>query len=382
MRVLFVTPSLSAVWGGVATAIHELAPYLVKHGIAVKIYTTEGHRTGTPDLKPSGVTITSYPTDFLARIWPGHSFRLQNALPDSLADFDLVHIHELWHYPAYLAAREAIRRSKPYVVTIHGELEPWALKYRGLKKQIYACLIQKRHLNSATVIHCLTEAESAQVRQFGATAPTMVIPNGISPKSWDPSNSKFELSRKYPHLDDKLIILFLGRIHQKKGLDLLIAAYQEIVQKYRDEVRLVIAGPDDGYEPELIRLIHEAGIRDQVLTVGPVTGRDKHILLEAAAVFALPSYSEGFSVAVLEAMSSGTPVIISEQCHFPEVGENKAGIVISTNVDQVYNALDKLLSNSELRRQFGENGRKLVYERYTWDEIARQIADLYRSLVL
>jgi glycosyltransferase involved in cell wall biosynthesis len=380
LKVLLIVPSLSSVWGGVSTAIGELMPCLIQRGINMEIYATEGYRTGISDIQPENVLVRAYPTDVTARIWTGHSYHLKKALQHTISGFDLVHIHELWHYPAYIGAREAICRSKPFIVTVHGELEPWTLQYKGLKKRIYSRLIQRRQLNSAAAIQCLTRDEADQVRQYGVNAPTRVIPNGISIKHWDPPPAKAELLQKYPQLENKQIILFLGRIHQKKGLDQLIAAFNRVLQKYRDGVQLVIAGPDDGYEKELLKSLHELNITDQVLMLGLVTGRDKYVVLESADIFALPSYSEGFSVAILEAMSSGTPVIISKQCHFPEVEQQRAGMVISNGTDQLYEAMDRLLAEPELGCRMGENGRKLAREKYTWDESARQLADLYHSV--
>jgi len=244
-------------------------------------------------------------------------------------------------------------------------LEPWCLNYKALKKRIYAALIQRRILNKAAAIHTITQEEVEHIKAFGVDSPIFTIPNGIDLEEFSELPPREEIEKLYPELQDKKVVLFLGRIHPKKGLDLLARAFGKIARERKD-VHLIIVGPDErGYRSEVERLLVSEGVVEKVTFTGMLTGREKLAALSRADICVIPSYSEVRSIVALEAIICRLPVIITRQCHFPEVAEARAGIVIDSDSAQLAEAMVKLLDNTKLREEMGNNGRRLVMKRFT-----------------
>jgi len=176
----------------------------------------------------------------------------------------------------------------------------------------------------------------------------------------------------------KKVILFLGRLHSKKGLDVLVRAFADIYPT-NPGIHLLIVGPDDGYETELKRLIGRMGINCAVTLTGILTGKARLAAMARADIYALPSYSEGFSVGVLEALAAGLPVVISKYCYLPEVVSAGAGLEIEPEVRQVSSALGSLIENPERALKMGRAGRDFVRSKYSWDTVATSFVDLYKS---
>lgn len=381
MKVLHVAASLSSRWGGPTAVIAGLARGLAQQGLEVTIFAPVKQSSQDNIVRPEGAEVRLFRQDVFSGIWTAHSSELARALDREVKNFDLVHIHEIWHHPHFAAYRAAKRAGKPYIVTIHGALEPWALRYKGLKKKIYAALIQRRILNEDAAIHAITQEEVKHIQAFGVDNHMVVIPNGIDLEEFQKLPSREDLEELYPELNGKQVILFLGRIHPKKGLDILARAFSKVAAD-RNDVRLVIAGPDsEGYQTKIEAMLKSGGVRSKTIFTGMLAGREKLAALSRADVFVLPSYSEGFSMAILEAMICGLPVVISRQCHFPEVAEANAGIVIDPDAEELASALAKLLDDPKLRVEMGANGRRLVLEKFTWDKISDQMFRLYQDVL-
>ena len=332
-------------------------------------------------LDTQGIEVRLFETDWPARWWTAHSHDLADALKEAVPEFNIVHIHELWHHPHYAAAQEAIRVSKPYVISPHGTLQPWALSYRGWKKRLYMRLKQRRLISGAAAIHAITDTETNHIQQNRFTSPVVAIPNGIDPEEFQglPPGDTFE--RKYPQLIGKQVILFMGRLHPVKSLDILASAFGQVVQS-RNDLYLVIAGPDeDGYEGVVLRHLREAGALDKALFTGMLHGSDRLAAFSRADIFVLPSRTEVLGLAALEAMAAACPVIISSSCGFPEVAQEGGGLVVEPNVPQLARAIMSLLKEPQMLRQMGERGRALVMERYTWDRIAEAHVELYNTVL-
>ena len=287
-----------------------------------------------------------------------------------------LHIHGLWEQSTFIAAHSARRQRVPYLISAHGMLEPWALRNKRLKKLVYSALIERANLQGASCLHALTHAEAAEYRSFGCTAPIAVIPNGVRIPA---AVSAHKFLVQYPALDGKRIVLFLGRIHFKKGLDLLVRAWKKIILRWPD-AHLVLAGPDfEGTRARITALIEQEGLAPHVLFTGMLRDDLKWSALAAAECFVLPSFSEGLSVSVLEAMGVGLPVIVSDRCNLPEVARLEAGWVISASVAPLEAALESLLENSpQSNAQIGERGRDFVHQHYNWSVVADQMNELYR----
>ena len=381
LNVLHVTPSMSLTWGGPTVAVSELTSELVRQGVNCEIVTTRGYRVGINQISPPGVPVYSFDTGFPARFWTAYSPELSRFLNENADRFDLIHIHQVWHYPVYAAYRSARKNKLPCVLTIHGELSDWGLRQKALKKRLYRLCLLDRMLNGAGAIHAITDAEKKQVQKLGFETPVVVTPNGVEQSRFEALPSPQRLIRRFPKLKGKRVILFLGRLHQKKGLDILARSFSTVARHFEDAV-LLIVGPDKfGTRENMEAILRSKGMLDRTLFTGLLTGEDKLAAMSCADLFVLPSHSDVLGIAVLEAMAARLPVIITKGCEFPEVSEHGAGLVVKADEAPIAEAISLLLSDATLRDRMGQQGRKLVIERYTWEVAAATISDIYKSLV-
>jgi len=381
MRVLHVIASLSPTWGGPVASVKGLTEAMVRKHMEVTVFAPVDRNSSGDVVQLEGVRVRLFKQNLLSGIWRAYSSELAKALHREVEKFDLIHIHEIWHYPHFAAYRAAKRVRKPYIVTVRGALGPWCLNYKALKKRIYAALIQRRILNGAAAIQAITQEEVKHIRAFGVDSPIFTIPNGIDSEEFSELPPREELEKLYPELQGKKVVLFLGRIHPIKGLDLLARAFGQVARERKD-VHLLIVGPDErGYRDKIERLFVSEGVIEKVTFTGMLTGKEKLAALSRADIFVLPSYSEGFSMAILEALACGLPVIITRQCHFPEVAEARAGIVIDPDSAQLAEAIVELMDDPKLREEMGNNGRRLVMERFTWDKVADRMIELYQRVL-
>ena len=381
MKVLQVVPSLAPEWGGPVKVVNELAGALEGIGVSSEIISAQGRRVGNPETVTNDIPIHRFETGPIARLWTAHTPGLKKTLAGKIPDFDLVHIQGLWHYPGYIASKIARSRNVPYIVTIHGELNEWNLQQKRLKKQIYMTAIQRGILQKSAALHAITQAESNRIRQLEIETPVAMIPNGIHTEEFENLPDRSQFVSRYPELENRLIVLFLGRIQQKKGLDILAQAFGNLVRT-RHDVRLVVAGPDeDNTLTEIKPILKSQGALEKAVFPGMLTGEQKLEALSAADIFALTSYSEGFSVALLEALSAGLPLVITDECNFPEVGDSRAGFVVRPNDSETASALMSLLDSADLRREMSQNARRLVRSNYTWERIAENMFTLYENVI-
>jgi len=286
---------------------------------------------------------------------------------------DLVHLHALWIPSTWIAGWMTILARKPYVITPHGMLDAWALRRSRWKKLASAALFERMLVSRAACLHALCASELQAARAFGRSGPIAVIPPGIDETLLD-TPADPELNAPYA--------LFLGRLHPKKGIDILIRAFAKVRQRY-SRWRLVIAGPDEGgHRRELEALVREEGLGDAVSFAGEVHGAEKVTLLRRASVFALTSHSEGLPVAVLEAMACGVPVLVSKQCNIEDVHEAGAGYVGNTTVERSAELLEALMAlDARSHCEMGQRGRDLVVRRFTRRASAREMVEVYQWLL-
>jgi len=312
---------------------------------------------------------------------PGISLDLAAALRRGIRQFDIVHVHAIWNFPSWWAMRAARKARVPYLVAPQGSLDPWALKQNRAGKKLYGTFTEIPLLRRASCIQALTAKEVRQVRAYGITAPIEIIPNGIDENLLTRERRPDPACFRLP--DHCSTLLFLSRIHPKKGLELLV----DVAERVRGDVpelRIVVAGGDAGskYLDTIKAQCREKGLGDRFVFLGELKGEDKHAVLSAADAFILPSYSEGLPVAVLEALGSGLPVVITDECNLPEVRERRAGFVVPPDAPGIADAVRKLFSLSSLERAaMGTAARKLAAEKFTWDRIAGQTLDCYRRII-
>ena len=255
-------------------------------------------------------------------------------------------------------------------------LDPWSLSQKRWKKRLALALGWRTVLNRAAALHLLNEDESRLVAGLGLTAPVEIIPIGVPLEEIDQGRPG-AFAARHPALAGHPYVLFVSRLHFKKGLDYLADAFRLVADRHPD-ARLVVVGPDGGARADFEGRVKAAGLSGRVHVLGPVSTRDKWDALAGAACFCLPSRQEGFSMAILEALAARVPAVISEACHFPEVGEHGAGEVVPLDAAAVAAALDRALSDPDRRREMGAAGRRLVEERYTWARVAETSLDVYQ----
>lgn len=315
----------------------------------------------------------------LPALWESMTARAaRKALEARCRGADVVHLHRVWEPLMPVTARWCRKRRIPYLILLNGMLHPWSLSRSRIKKKIALALGYRRMLEGAAALHVGNSAEREAVTRLGIRARIVEIPNGV----WleEPPLPAGVFRRDHPQLGGDPFILFLGRLHQKKGLDILIQAFAELHRSH-PHVRLVIAGDDSGARPELERAIAASGLQEHALLVGPIYGAHKRAALAEAACFCLSSRQEGFPVAVLEALAAGLPAIISHECHFPQVQASEAGFVLPLVPEEFSSAMRSVLDGEPLRRRMSSNARQMIQRDYTWPRIAQQTLEAYQSVL-
>jgi glycosyltransferase involved in cell wall biosynthesis len=383
MRVLYVTPILETSEGGGPRAVAGMASALVSHGVKVTLATTVPATTPNVELVEADprVEVRVFPRDRFFPLWCGYSRPLARFMASETRHYDLVHAHGLWDYPGYLAHREAHRLGIPMVVTPHGSLAPLALANDRLLKIVYTRVLQRQILRKASLIHALTRQEAEQVRAYGISTHTEVIPLGLD---LDPDlmvGTPPACAQSGGSGSGSFIILFLGRVVPNKGLELLIETLAELKRRLH-RPHLIVAGPySEGYHNALSSLAERLHVTDSITFTGLVTGARKSETFASANVFVLPSYTEAFSIAVLEAMACGLPVVLTRQCGFPEAAEGRAALEVDPDVGQLSAAIEYLLERPGEAARMGQRGKALVERHYTWHTIIPRIIAAYKALV-
>jgi glycosyltransferase involved in cell wall biosynthesis len=298
-------------------------------------------------------------------------------LESSIRSADVVHFHGLWQSHTRRGAREARLANVPYIVAAHGMAEPWALRHKALKKKIYTALVEGKNLRRASCLHALSRPEVGHLRALAPRTPVALVPNGVDLQPFDDLPPRSKLETEFPELEGKFVLLFFGRLHVKKGLDLLATALAS-VKRDHPNLQILLAGNDDGALAPFLAQAEALGVASQVTVVGHVSGERAREVWAAADAFVLPSYSEGFSMAILEALACRLPALVTTACHFPELASADGGIIVEPTAEAVTTGLRDLLERSvDERSQLAANGRGLVESRYTWDQQAGRLASVY-----
>ncbi len=294
-----------------------------------------------------------------------------------VSDTDVIHGHGLYVGTNFILGRAARKLQKPLVYHVHGMFEPYILQRSQWKKRLVHWLFEDANFRQVRFWRALTAKEAGQIRDYGLQQPVVVAPNGVNLEDYSqPPNPGAPIETPaVPQLSKQSRrVLFLGRLHPKKGLDLLLPAWAKLRDLTRDW-QLVIAGPDEqGYLGRIQALVKSLDLETQVVFTGPVTGQAKLNLLYSADLFVLPSYSEGFSMSILEAMACAVPVVATHACNFPDLSVFEAGWECDATVGALTLALQKALGTSTGERvERGQLGRRVVEARYAWPGIIDQL---------
>lgn len=376
MRILHVVRGL-ANSSGTTHIVGPLAETQARQGHTVQVFYVEkpGQSAVTPDpslVESRGFSMT-VPTEHA-----GWSRPFARAVAGAVGQVDAVHVHAIWNFPTWWSMRQAHKAGVPYAVAPQGSLESWALGRSRYLKAVYAALAEKPYFDRAASVQALTEAEARQCRQFGIRAPIEILPNGVDLDAIDRVMGEADLRSELGLPSSAVLMLFLGRLFPKKGLDLLVPAFARLAADHQ-EAHLLIAGDDagSGYRTTVERLVDRWRMHQRIRFLGEAQGDRKFQVMRGADAFVLPSYSEGLPVAVLEAMACRLPVVVTRHCNLDDVRTAEAGWVAEATVESVLDGLRAAAASAVERRRRGAAGRALVAERYTWDRIARNSLRLY-----
>ena len=378
--VVHVTGSLWKKGGGVAPVVWELAEYQVKMGFTATVVGLRDDESKDARGVHNGVPYVA--ADAAAR--PGPILRargLKALLAEVGRGAGLVHSHGLWEYQSYAAGKFARKTRTPLVMSTHGMLEPWSIARSRWKKRLVRWLFENRNLRTARCLHATADQEADNIRALGIDKPIAIVPIGLETEPYTQADPQ-EARERWPELRDKRPLLFMSRIHPKKGLFNLIEAWAKLAREFADW-QLVIAGPDElSHESEVRAVAEAAGIGGRVTFVGPVYGTLKTSLLAAAGLFVLPTFSENFGIVVIESLAAGVPVITTKGAPWRSVVEHECGWWIDIGVAPLLEALQAGLSlPDDQRRAMGLRGLEMVRQKHSWPEISRQMIAVYDWLL-
>jgi glycosyltransferase involved in cell wall biosynthesis len=388
MRVLHVTPYYEPayVYGGPVRSVPLLCRGLVESGVEVTVFTTDANgseRLDVPTDEPmvrDGITVRYFPQSRpLGRF---RSRQMAQSLRQSVVSYDLVHITGLWSFPAAMAGALAGRAGVPYLISPRGMLMPWEMGHKAWKKRPFFLLSELPRLRRAAGIHCTTEDERAALHAFGLENTGFVVPNPIDTLEFERLPAPDVFRRQIGVAPEDHIVLYVGRLHPKKGIDLTVEAFAEVAREDK-RLRLVLVGPDEaGYAQSLPAWAAQRGLGSRLHLTGTLAGVDRLAAYASADVFILTSESENFGMGAAEAMASGIPVLLTPGVGIARwVADVGAGIMVSPSAHDVARGIRALVHEPEKARQMGQIGRCMVERELSVSAIGHRMEAAYRSLV-
>ncbi|MCB9079362.1 MAG: glycosyltransferase [Anaerolineaceae bacterium] len=381
MQVIHSIPSLSPESGGPARSVPGLCASLAQAGVEVDLVSLGDSNlfTQSTGYTASSFHVTVVPGELskgLKQFWlPEFSRKLYSLINEQR--HCLVHDHGVW-LPSNLAAFRVTHKVKiPFIISPRGMLEPWSLQQSRLKKKIAWSLYQRHSLDHAQVIHATSESEAQNLRRLGLKQPIAVIPNGINLPAKVEVN---QTGRTKLNPKTSRSLLFLSRIHPKKGLLNLVQAIKRLSPQ---GWQVIIAGPDEGgHQAEVEAAVRAAGLHQIFTFPGPIDDEAKWDWYRRADLVVLPTFSENFGIVVTEALACGAPVITTKGTPWQELETHRCGWWVDIGVEPLAQALAEAMRLSdEARFEMGQNGYRLVMDRYTWPALAEQMIAVYRWML-
>jgi glycosyltransferase involved in cell wall biosynthesis len=382
IKVCQVVDSINQNVGGPANSVTNLAQYLSKNDINSQIFTINYQDLGN-QLTTFNVKIHSYPGTKLTKYLNGFQPRASHAL-NQLAknELDIVHNHGLWLFSNIYARKAAVKNNVPFLISTRGMLESWSLKNNWFKKIPAWLLYEWKNLDSVSVFHATSEEEVRSIRRLNFRQPIALIPNGVVLPEFKNIPSQEILINSFPEIRDKKWLLFLSRVHPKKGVDNLIHVWKNLVKQFPDW-HLIIAGPSQNtYQTKLEKLTNEFNLQEHITFTGMLTDEIKASALGNAQLFVLPSHSENFGIAIAESLAYMVPVITTWETPWKDLELYNCGWWIRNNNHALMYALKTAMELSDKeRREMGIRGRYLVETKYSWDTVAQEMSNVYRWIL-
>jgi glycosyltransferase involved in cell wall biosynthesis len=385
LRILHVIAAVAPRYGGPSTAIWPMAAALREVcGFTVEIATTDANGGAAPltldDLPAGAGTVHLFKRDRGETL--KYSAGLGRWLAGHARDYQVIQIHGQWNYPTDASCRAARRFNVPYVLRPCGMFSDYSWQKSRWKKLAYWWLTERKNVLNAAGFHVTSCQEREEVLRLGVTAPVETIPLGIGNEAWSTPPDRDWLRRQCPKSGGRPVVLFLSRLHPKKGvIDFLLPAFT----KLRTDAYLVIAGGQDeqvpGYAAQVGAEIDRLGLRDRVAVIGAVPPALRWAAFDGAALFVLPSHSENFGQVVVEAMARGVPVVLTPGVQVAEhVTRSGGGAVVPADPDALARGIDGWLTDPARRKEAGRRGRHHVRETFSWQRAALRLGELYERV--
>jgi glycosyltransferase involved in cell wall biosynthesis len=387
MKTLQMIPAFypALAYGGTVNVAYNISKELAKRGHEVTVYTSD-----TLDKDSRQKENFAVINDIKVYYFKNISNRLAwarfvlntgviSALRKNINDFDIIHLHGFRNFQNIFCYYYAKKHNIPYVMQAHGDL-PYANQKVLIKKAIDS-IIGYRLLHDASKVIALNKTEADQYKKMGVSENKIeIVSNGIDLLEYKCLPEKGHFRNKHHIHNNEKIILYLGRIHKTKGIDMLVEAYSDLVKDLK-ESRLVIVGPDDGHLSELKKQTDELGIEDKVLFTGPLFNRDKLTAYVDADVFVTPKFS-GLPVTFIEACACGLPIITTTEGDDIDWINDNVGFVVEYDKCSIYQAVLKILQDEKLWNDFSNNGKNLALQELNWDKIVTKMeSDVYECCV-
>lgn len=370
MKVLALTHSISRLGGGIPAVIWGLYPEMK---VDWHVFGIRDRFTDEDIPAPVEKNVYSYspfpginPLKFCTGI--------KRAVLRSVIEKDtVIHSHGIWLYPSYVSLKVGVEKKVPEVISPHGMLDGWAVGNSKWKKKLVASLFENKHLNYAKCIHVGSENELAEIRNYGLSNPVAIISNGVD----IPASNIYEYPFP-PEWKDKKVLLFLSRLHPKKGCDQLLRAWMSEFCSFSDWRLAIVGIGEKSYEESLHNLVDSFSRRDSIAFLPPHYGEKKNACFKHASAYILPSFSEGVPMTVLDAFSFQLPVMASRECNIPDAFNQSAACVWPLDEHSQGRALSCFLNKSQADLTcLSEKGRELSKTIYSWKYISSQMLDVY-----
>jgi glycosyltransferase involved in cell wall biosynthesis len=382
LRVCQIVASINRDTGGPAVSVTSLGSALANNGIESHLATLDYPGVG-PMLNAPGVNIHSLAATWLARNLRGWSPGLKNILKQLAAGgMDVLHSHGVWMFPNAYAREVALSEGIPLVISPRGMLDAWSMRRSQLKKRVVWMAMEHSNLRAARLFHVTSKEEGESLRDLGFQQPMAIIPNGVGVPGSTAGSSREELISRFPPLRDRRWLLFMSRLHPKKGIGELLRAWHEIAAEFPDW-HLIVAGPDlDGYGAQMKRETNALDLDRRVTFTGMIEGATKSGILSNAELFVLPTHSENFGLVIAEAFAHGVPVITTKAAPWSKIQAYNCGWWIDDNHRELTTALRAALCQSRIELSvMGMRGKAFVSSNYSWAGIGTQMSQVYGWLL-
>lgn len=378
MKLLHVIPGFEIRGGGGTRACAELCESLatLRHEVTVAHVDSSNENC----FSPKGVDVKAFPPSTFRHY--AYSPALREYLKREIPKVDLVHIHVTWQYPNIPTSRYCRQYHIPYVMQPHGNLHPWKMNHKALRKKLYWHIVEKSIFASAAFIHVESEADQEDIKHYCPDAETFVSPCGVYSEKFENRTNPGYIKKKWPVFKDKKCLLYLARVDVNKGIHLLLKAYSKLLMSNSD-YNLLIVGPDYyGTTDKMKSLSRKVGIENRVIWAGMVSDQERIWIMQDCDIYVLPSMSENFAISVLEAMFCSKPILTTTSTPWKELQLHNAGIVTHPTVDGIYRGLMRMLSlDYDALNQLGLNAYLLAKLKYEWSTIAKSLVGEYESVI-